>query len=127
MEIARHDADMAWLNWGDGPDPLPRYKTYFSAEDTGTSGLLQGTLIYPPGTRVVPHRHTPVETYFVLSGTGAAHVGGHSLRLAPGTGVFVPSQVVHWFENDSREPLTVLWTLACDAMADIDFTPAEWP
>jgi quercetin dioxygenase-like cupin family protein len=122
MELLRRDENMAWIDWGTGPGAIPSYKTYFSAEDTGTTGLLQGTLIYPPGARVVPHRHTPVETYFVLSGTGAAHVGDASFRLAPGTGVFVPSLTVHRFENDSEAPLTVLWTLACDAMADIDFT-----
>ena len=124
MKVLRRDEDVAWLDWGTGPGAVPRYKTYFSAEDTQTRGLLQGTLVYPPGSRVVPHWHTPLETYFVLSGSGAAHVGGDTFRLAPGTAVFVPSRVVHWFENDSVDPLTVFWTLACDALADLDFTPA---
>jgi mannose-6-phosphate isomerase-like protein (cupin superfamily) len=124
MQVIRRDEDLAWLDWGQGAAAVPRYKTFFSAEDTRTTGLLQGTLVYPPGTRVVPHWHTPVETYFVLSGSGAAHIGPDTFRLSPGTAVYVASRVIHWFENDTDADLTVFWTLACDAMADLDFTPA---
>jgi mannose-6-phosphate isomerase-like protein (cupin superfamily) len=115
---------MAWLDWGTGPGAVLRYKTYFSAEDTGTTGSLQGTLVYPAGTRVAPHWHMPVETHCVLSGSGAALVGERTFRLAPGAALDVPSRVVHSFENDTDAALTVFWTLACDAMADLDFTQA---
>jgi mannose-6-phosphate isomerase-like protein (cupin superfamily) len=126
MIVIRHDAEMDWIDWGvKAAQELPPHKTYFSKEDTGTSGLVQGTLVYPPGTGVQPHWHTPVETYFVISGEGQAHLGSERFRLVPGTSIFVPSRAVHWFENDRAVPLIVFWTLACDGMSDLDFTPAD--
>lgn len=123
MQALRREADMDWLDRETGPGAVPRSKADFSAEDTPTTGLLQGTLVYPPGARIVPRWHRPVESDFVLSGSGAAHIGDRTFRLAPATAVHAPSRVVHWFENDTDAPRTVLWILAFDGMADLDFTP----
>ncbi len=72
----RYDEEIEWLDWGARTDrDLPRYKTYLSTEEIATRGLLQGTLVHLPGASVVPHWHSPVETYFVLAGEGMSHMG----------------------------------------------------
>jgi quercetin dioxygenase-like cupin family protein len=112
MQGIRRDEDRALPDWGQGPAAVPRFKTDFPADNTQTRGFLQGTVVDPPGTRVVPHWHTPVETRFLLPGSGAAHSGRDMFRLAPGAAIGVPSRVVHWFEMETDASLIVVWTLA---------------
>lgn len=118
------DAAAHWQAWETGSARAcgPRYKTFFDAGSTPTNGLIQGLLEYPPGTRGLAHRHTPVETYYVLSGTGIGRIGDAALPIGPGDAVFVPSNMVHAFENSGGDILRVLWTLDCDRVDDIDFT-----
>jgi mannose-6-phosphate isomerase-like protein (cupin superfamily) len=117
------DGDVNWRDWNTNSklDGVPRYKTYFSAGETPTMGLVQGLLEYPPGTRSAAHWHTPVEVYYVLSGSGVGRIGDETLPIGPGDAVFVSSRVVHSFENTGAENLRVLWTLNCDSVDDIDF------
>ena len=121
------DAEVQWQAWSPGSEHAsnPRYKTFFAAGDTPTSGLMQGVLDYPPGARSLAHWHTPVETYYVISGTGVGRIGDATLPIGPGAAVYVPSRAVHWFESTGDEPLRVLWTLNCDGLDDIDFTFVE--
>ena len=121
------EAEAKWQAWGTGAEQAcqPRYKTFFAKGDTPTSGLVQGLLDYPPGARSQAHWHTPVETYYVLSGAGIGRVGDETLPIGPGNAVFVPSGVVHAFENTGADTLRVLWTLNCDGVDDIDFTYVE--
>jgi mannose-6-phosphate isomerase-like protein (cupin superfamily) len=121
------EAEANWQTWSAGAKQAcqPRYKTFFAKGDTPTSGLVQGLLDYPPGARSLAHWHTPVETYYVLSGTGIGRVGDATLPIGLGDAVFVPSGVVHAFENTGHDTLRVLWTLNCDGVDDIDFTYIE--
>ena len=121
------DAEVQWQGWSAGSEQTsePRYKTLFAAGETPTNGLVQGVLEYPPGARSLAHWHTPVETYYVLSGTGVGRIGDATLPIGPGAAVYVPSRAVHWFESTGDEPLRVLWTLNCDAVDDIDFNFVE--
>ena len=118
---------VAWQTWSPGAEQAcePRYKTFFSGGETPTGGLVQGILEYPPGARSLAHRHTPVETYYVLSGSGVGRIGDATLPIGPGDAVFVPSDAVHAFENNGHDALRVLWTLNCDGVDDIDFTFVE--
>lgn len=117
------EAEVDWQGWSDGAGQAgePRYQTFFSSDDLPTSGLVQGILEYPPGARSRSHWHTPIETYYVLSGRGVGWIGNSHLPIGPGDAVFVPSGVVHAFENTSEDTLRVLWTLNCDGVNDIDF------
>ena len=121
------EAEVEGQGWAAGGEPAsePRYKTFFTEDDTPTSGLVQGLLEYPPGARSLAHRHTPVETYYVLSGRGMGQIGDETLPIGPGDAVFVPSGVVHAFENTGDDTLRVLWTLNCDGVDDIDFNFVE--
>ena len=121
------EAEVEWQGWAADGEPAsePRYKTFFTEGDTPTSGLVQGLLEYPPGARSLAHRHTPVETYYVLSGRGMGQIGDAALPIGPGDAVFVPSGVVHAFENTGPDTLRVIWTLNCDGVGDIDFTYLE--
>jgi len=121
------DALLAWQDWSPGAEQAsePRYKTLFSAGETPTSGLVQGVLEYPPGARSLAHWHSPVETYYVLAGSGVGRIGDATLPIGPGDAVFVPGGAVHSFENLGPDTLRVLWTLNCDGVDDIDFTFVE--
>lgn len=119
--------DTRWTGWSDGSADGAelRYITLFAAGETRTSGLIQGLLEYPPGARSRAHWHTPIETYYVLSGTGAGRIGARQLSFGPGAAIYVPGRAVHAFENTGDAPLRVLWTLECDGIDDIDFTYVE--
>ena len=121
------DALLSWQTWSPGTErpSEPRYKTFFSAGETPTGGLVQGVLEFPPGARSLAHRHTPVETYYVLAGSGVGRIGDATLPIGPGDAVFVPGGAVHSFENDGPDTLRVHWTLNCDGVDDIDFTFVE--
>ena len=121
--VVINDVDVRWQHWSDEPGqaPVPRYKTILSAGETQTSELFQGVLEYPAGTRSRAHWHTPVETYYVLSGKGIAHLGDKTVPIAAGATVYMPSRVVHWFEAGQSEPLCIFWTLACNGLDDVDF------
>jgi len=121
------DTQAPWCAWdaGSTEGTVLHYRTFFAAEETATTGVIQGILEYPPKARSMPHWHTPVETYHVLSGSGTGHIGGREFQFGPGAAVYVPSRAVHWFENVGAEPLRVFWTLACDAIDDVDFTFVE--
>lgn len=126
--LVMREAEVEWQGWsaGSAQTEAPRYKTFFGGGDQPpTEGLVQGILEYPPGACSRLHCHTPVETYYVLSGTGVGRIGDATLPIGPGDAVFVPSGVVHAFENTGSEALRVLWTLNCDAVDDIDFTYLE--
>ena len=121
------DALLSWQTWSPSAERAcePRYKTFFSAGETPTSGLVQGVLEFPPGARSLAHRHSPVETYYVLAGSGVGLISDATLPIGPGDAVFVPGGAVHSFENNGPDTLRVLWTLNCDGVDDIDFTFVE--
>jgi mannose-6-phosphate isomerase-like protein (cupin superfamily) len=63
-------------------------------------------LVLPAGTSVGKKRHEGVEEiYYVMEGSGIAHVGEESAVIKKGDAVPVLLNEVHWFENDSHADL----------------------
>ncbi len=61
-----------------------------------------------PGGRQRPHRHVPEQVYIIIKGKGRVQVGDDSEEVGEGDLVYVPSNVVHWIENLSDQPLTYI-------------------
>ena len=60
---------------------------------------------YPPGTSFPPHAHATDKMATVLSGRFRITMGGNSVVLEKGDGVFVPRGVVHSAEVVGSEPV----------------------
>jgi quercetin dioxygenase-like cupin family protein len=51
-----------------------------------------------------PHTHRyEDETFYVLEGEGTYYVGGEQIKAVPGTSIFLPRGIEHWFTIDSDE------------------------
>ncbi|AHH97672.1 cupin domain-containing protein [Kutzneria albida] len=64
--------------------------------DTG-----MGVCVVAPGSVSTPHSHVDHEQFYVVRGSGVAHVDGQVVDLGPGDALVVGSGQVHYFENGS--------------------------
>jgi len=83
-------------------------------------------IVYQPGDTAAPHYHVgSLHVFYVLRGSGIAHVGVAQTRLEAGSVHVVEPGQVHWFENDTDEefafvelwappPAETVWTEAGD-------------
>lgn len=76
--------------------------------------LSLGMYCHRAGTGVVQDPHQEDEVYIVLSGTGAISVNDEDQMVGPGSVIYVPARVPHYFHSVT-EDLRVL----------VMFTPAE--
>jgi mannose-6-phosphate isomerase-like protein (cupin superfamily) len=63
---------------------------------------------YIPVVRAPDHFHEYDEVVYVLKGNGAAHIGGETEPLRPGTAVHLPARLVHCLENTGPGEMHVL-------------------
>ena len=108
------------------PDPLPSPRTHaivrpgpragatagreftlLARPETGCESATQFVGHIPPG-RAPDHFHRYDEVVYVLSGSGALHIGGDTEPLAPGSCVYLPAGLVHCLENTGGRELHVL-------------------
>jgi quercetin dioxygenase-like cupin family protein len=75
---------------------------------TGTSGLTLGVITYQPGCIVEPHSHDDQEALYVLKGRGKARIGDKSVRLEPGTAIYIPRGMTHSVSNSSAKPIEAI-------------------
>jgi mannose-6-phosphate isomerase-like protein (cupin superfamily) len=61
-----------------------------------------------PVVRAPDHFHAYDEVVYVLQGNGAAHIGGETEPLRPGTAIHLPSRLVHCLENTGPGEMHVL-------------------
>jgi quercetin dioxygenase-like cupin family protein len=63
---------------------------------------------YIPVVRAPDHFHEYDEVVYVLQGNGAAHIGGETEPLRPGTAIHLPARLVHCLENTGPGEMHVL-------------------
>jgi quercetin dioxygenase-like cupin family protein len=80
-------------------------RTLLNPKATGTSGLVLGVITYQPGCIVEPHSHDDQEALYVLKGRGKAKIGDESVKLEPGTAVYIPKGMIHSVTNSSARPI----------------------
>ncbi len=61
-----------------------------------------------PGTSSGRHRHSSEESFFILTGTGKAIVGGQEFDVKPYDIFYAPKFVDHNFINTGNDDLTLL-------------------
>jgi putative monooxygenase len=80
-------------------------RTLLDPKVTRTSGLTLGIITYQPGCIVEPHLHDDQEALYILRGRGKARIGDKSVRLEPGTAVYIPKGTAHSVSNSSAKPI----------------------
>lgn len=79
----------------------------------GSTGLLNGVTTLDPGAAVPLHFHNCEESVLVLSGNARVHIDGVETDVKPGFTTWIPSDVPHFFRNQSStEPMSIFWTYA---------------
>jgi quercetin dioxygenase-like cupin family protein len=123
-ELVLQTDERPFEQWDDERGRLA-FATLFGSESTATDALTTGLAVVPPGGSLAVHRHTAVETYYVIAGEADLTLDGELVRLLPGTTVLLPSNIWHGVRNDGPEPLRVFYTFAVGAMSDVVYEFAE--
>lgn len=79
----------------------------------GSTGLINGITIFPPGGSIALHWHNCEESVMVLAGRATVEIDGTLHEMGPGDTTWVPAEVPHRFINASgTEEMRILWTYA---------------
>ena len=78
--------------------------------ETGSSVLLQGQTIFPPGGAIALHTHSSDECIVILEGRAACELNDERHELEPFDTTFVEAGVPHRFINIGDGELRILWT-----------------
>lgn len=118
-------------------DDLPRFASLRDSRErldlvtenvpVGAIALRADRIVYQPGDTSASHRHRGcLHVFYVLRGSGIAHVSGRKHRLDAGAALTIEADEVHQLENDGDEelafvefwappPADTVWTDAEDA------------
>ena len=79
----------------------------------GSTGLINGITIFPPGGSIALHWHNCEESVMVLAGRAVVEIDGALHEMQAGDTTWVPAEVPHRFINASKtEEMRILWTYA---------------
>jgi len=101
------------------PSGLPTQ--HLVSERDGATGLFVGQQWLRRGERVLLHTHPVEEALTVLSGRGAATIGGDQVPIGPGVSLFIPPGVVHGFDCASEETMRVMLVFPVPHFAETTF------
>lgn len=112
-------------SWVDPERGAVAFRTVFSSDLTPSATITTGVAELEPGAVFRVHRHTAVETYYVLTGAGLVTLGTIEHPVTEGTSVFIPSRTWHGVSNTGDTVLRLHYVLAADSLAhvDYDFSP----
>ena len=98
-----------------------RWKTLLSADRTPTTGLTHGLVEIPPGEQLTLHKHTPAESYYILSGEGFVRCNDEQHPISAGATVFIPEQAVHTIGASGEQALVVFYSFPIDSFKQVDY------
>ncbi|MEU0470920.1 cupin domain-containing protein [Amycolatopsis sp. NPDC006131] len=107
--------------WDDPLHGTITWRTLFSGDTTGTTGLTAGAAEVPPGGLLRRHHHEPAEVYFVVHGHGTILTEEGEHPVGPGSSVFIPGGVPHGIRNTGPVPLRFCYVLAADSFGDVEY------
>lgn len=111
--------DQAVESWPDPGRGSATWCTLFSHDLTGTTALSSGVCDLAPGAQLAPHRHTTVETYYVLAGSGVLTLGDGQHTVTTGSSALIPSLTVHGLLNTGPSTLRFFYAFAADAFTEV--------
>jgi quercetin dioxygenase-like cupin family protein len=105
---------------GDAQSGNLTWKTLISADRTPSAEMVLGIANFPPHGKLNPHRHSPSEIYFGLSGAGTVTVDGEKFGIAEGVAIFIPSNCEHGVVAGAAG-LSMAYCFAQDAFGNIEY------
>ncbi|MDP6475334.1 MAG: cupin domain-containing protein [Alphaproteobacteria bacterium] len=118
----RREADLEWESWDD-PELKARsdvrWKLLISGERTATAELVMGIAEIAPGGKLIGHRHSHAETYYITQGTGRISLDGVESEIAPGAAIYIPANARHETVCTSETPLAFIYTFPCDRFEEV--------
>jgi len=80
------------------------------ARAAGSSQLVVGRTVLPPGARHERHRHPNADEFLVvMSGSGEVYTDGGREPSAAGDVIYTPRGHWHGFDNTSGEDVLLIW------------------
>ncbi|MEM7058657.1 MAG: cupin domain-containing protein [Pseudomonadota bacterium] len=124
--LIAHEDDFEWSYLSDAPGPSDiRWKTFTGGDDSPTKDITFGICEVPPGGRLRPHHHAESEVYYIIGGTGEVLLDNDVVKVAPGSVLFVPADLVHGIRNRGTETLSMLWIFPVNRWTDVEYHGAE--
>ena len=106
------------------PEPLlKRAEDVEYQEQDAADGMYRGVLVGPddgaenyamrrfrldPGTEVPRHTNRVEHEQYVLSGSYVVGIEDEEYVVEPGDSLFIPGGTVHWYRNESEEPVSFI-------------------
>jgi putative monooxygenase len=79
----------------------------------GSTGLINGITIFPPGGSIPLHWHNCEESVMVIQGQARVEIDGTLHEMETGDTTWVPANLPHRFVNASdRDEMRILWIYA---------------
>ncbi len=94
-------------------EPVPRtrgaHKAVLVGPDDGAPNFATRRFVLEPGGRIPAHRHPDIEhEQYVLQGTMTLGLDDETVEAEAGEAVFIPAGTVHWYDNETDEPVEFL-------------------
>ncbi len=105
--------------WDDPVHGTLSWFTLISGDIAPTDSLSAGIAELKPGDRLNPHRHTQLEIYYIVEGTGILTIEGREETVTAGAAVFIPSDAEHGVRNESRSDLRFFYVFPADAFSEV--------
>jgi quercetin dioxygenase-like cupin family protein len=104
--INRH-ATTSWYE----PSPGARFQDFYN-RDLGCPEMSGGYGLFQPDGRLPCHIHDFDESITIIQGTATCVVEGHRHRLGDNATALCPRGRCHYFINETRQPMAMLWVYA---------------
>lgn len=80
-----------------------------AGSSAGSEGICFWRTVFPPGAAHARHIHPNAnEAFFIIRGRGAAGTENEEHEVTPGTALYVPAGVTHWFRNVGDDELELV-------------------
>lgn len=105
-----------------GEDDGVTWRTLTSADRTPTALITSGVCEILPGGALQIHRHSALELYYFLEGTGVVTLGSGEHAVRPGTTISIPADTAHGIRNDGACVLKLFYAFPVDSFAEVVYT-----
>lgn len=95
------------------------WQTLLSSPTTSTDSMCVGIATCPSNGSLELHEHTQAEMYYVLDGSGEVEINGERHRVAEGSMLWIPGDVVHGVFCGPDETLRWLYVFPEGRFSDI--------
>ncbi|MFI4890375.1 MAG: cupin domain-containing protein [Steroidobacterales bacterium] len=108
-----------------GEDVGVTWRTLTSADRTPTAQVTSGVCEIAVGGALGLHRHSVLELYYFLEGSGLVRLGGTERSVRPGVTVSIPADLPHGIRNTGNAPLRLFYVFPVDSFSEVVYTTLE--